>query len=150
MRSFKSFAATKKPQLLRSPARSSFVLTGQQHVLREGLPVEGVGAAVEQVAHDDRAVHDLAAGQQHRVGHERVHEGVLELVGRVREPVVRLLVAEQDGVGAVGQRPELVDLIWRLDQRPLQPDEGVVEQGLSKRALKEKKTVTLPLKHAVC
>jgi hypothetical protein len=87
------------------------------------------------VPHDHRPVHDLSAGQQHRIRHQRVHQGVLELVRSVRHPVVRLLVVEQDPVGLGGERLEPFDLDRRLDREALESRGGVVEQLLPERSL---------------
>jgi len=65
---------------------------GHQHVLGEGLSVERVGAAVEQVPGDDRPVHHCARGKHHWVGHEGVHQRILELIGRICAFIFSLLV----------------------------------------------------------
>ncbi len=81
-----------------------------QHVASEFLTVEWIRLGVEEMTLDDLSLHDVTGGENNRVIHQSVHQGIFELVRRVIKVHLLLLVSGPDLAGPVHQLGELLDL----------------------------------------
>lgn len=67
-------------------------VTWHQHILGEWLPIERIGAAIQQMSRDYGAIHDLAGWQRDRIYHQCVHQRVTEFLGSICVLIFSLLI----------------------------------------------------------